>query len=379
MRLSHFIRSHQAPIVSEWINFAQTMTPASDAMTRLELRDHINEILIFIADDLESTQTAAEQIIKSHGDGPPKGGLMDSAAETHAALRLSDGFDIDQMVSEYRALRASVIKLWMAESLKLERADLIDLTRFNEALDQAIAESIRRYTQKIDHSRNMFLGILGHDLRNPIGAASMSAQFMIAKGGLDPKSRILAAQIIESTSRANLIIADLLDLTRAGLGTGLAVMRAPMDMAEVGSQIVQEMKVLNNNREITLAITGNTQGEWDPSRIGQVFSNLIGNAVQYSFNDTPISIAITGLEGKVQISVHNEGAAIPKDKIGRIFEAMTRATGEGEEQMSSTNLGMGLYITSKIVASHEGTINVTSTKDKGTEFTISLPRKNSAL
>ena len=89
MRLSHFIRSHQAPIVSEWINFAQTMTPASDAMTRLELRDHINEILSFIADDLESTQTAAEQIIKSHGDGPKKGGLMDSAAETHAACSSS--------------------------------------------------------------------------------------------------------------------------------------------------------------------------------------------------------------------------------------------------------------------------------------------------
>jgi signal transduction histidine kinase len=377
MRLSDFIRSNHGPIVSEWTVFAQTVSPASNAMTLLELRDHIREILDFIADDLESAQTATEQITKSHGDGPKEGGANDSAAETHAALRLADGFDIDQMVSEYRALRASVIKLWTADTPSIDRADLIDLTRFNEAMDQAIAESIRRYTKKIDHSRNMFLGILGHDLRNPIGAASMSAQVMIAKGGLDPKSRILAAQIVESTARASLIITDLLDLTRAGLGSGLKIARAPMDMAELGSQIVEEMKALNNNREITLAVTGDTKGEWDHSRMGQVFSNLIGNAVQYSFPDTPVEITITGLEDKVQITVHNQGEPIPKDKIGRIFEAMTRATGEGEEQVGSTNLGMGLYITNKIVASHEGTIGVTSSEDEGTEFTIILPRKNS--
>ena len=363
--------------MSDWTNFARTISPASNAMTLLELRDHIREILNFIADDLESAQTAAEQVAKSHGESPKEGGPNDTAAETHAALRLADGFDMDQMVSEYRALRASVIKLWTADTPSIETADLTDLIRFNEAMDQAIAESIRSYTTRIDHSRNMFLGILGHDLRNPIGAASMAAQVMIAKGGLDPKSRILAAQIIESTSRASLIITDLLDLTRAGLGSGLTVTRVPMDMATLGTQIVGEMKALNNNREITLDITGDTQGEWDRTRIGQVFSNLLGNAVQYSFSDTPITVTITGLADEVQISVHNQGDPIPKDKIGRIFEALTRATGEGEEQAGSTNLGMGLYITNKIVASHEGTISVTSSEDEGTEFTVKLPRRNS--
>ncbi len=374
MRLAEFIRANHESIITEWIRFAKTVTPASDDMTLLALRDHSKEILTFIADDLESPQTASEQVIKSHGDGPKEGGARDSAAETHAVLRLVDGFDIEQMVSEYRALRASIIKLWGAQNETINTSDIKDLIRFNEAMDQAIAESISRYTRKIDHSRHMFLGILGHDLRNPIGAASMAAQLMVAKGTLDPKMIILAAQVIESTARASLIITDLLDLARVGFGSKLSVVKEPMDMSVVAQQLVDEMGVFNNKREIVLAHTGETQGEWDRSRIGQVFSNLIGNALQYSLKDTPISVVIKGEADEIIVSVHNEGPPIPADKVTKIFDAMTRGTEEGEEKIGSTNLGLGLYITKKIVVSHGGEIAVTSSEKGGTVFTVKFPR-----
>jgi len=141
-----FIRSDTKSIVSEWENFAQTLVPASEDMTPLALRDHIKEILAFIANDIESAQTESEQIEKSHGEKPRK--LNPSAAETHAALRHAGGFNMDQMVSEYRALRASVIKLWGAQLTAATDLDISDLTRFNESIDQALTESICDYTKK---------------------------------------------------------------------------------------------------------------------------------------------------------------------------------------------------------------------------------------
>ena len=143
VRLGSFIRGNVSQIVHEWISFAGTRIPASDGMTVLALRDHAEEILSFIAADLESPQTRSEQVQKSQGDGPKEGGVHRSAAEIHADLRLNDGFDLDQMVSEYRALRACVVKLWIARSGDVSRSDFDDLIRFNEAIDQAIAESPR--------------------------------------------------------------------------------------------------------------------------------------------------------------------------------------------------------------------------------------------
>ena len=171
-RLADFIRNNHSAIVREWIEFARTRSPASHEMSKLRLQDHVVDILDFIAADLKSPQTRAEQVDKSHGIIPEEGPFQQSAAEIHAALRLADGFDIDQMVSEYRALRASVVKLWVAQHKSLANTDIEDLTRFNEAIDQAVTESVAHYTKTINQSRNLFLGILGHDLRNPIGAAS---------------------------------------------------------------------------------------------------------------------------------------------------------------------------------------------------------------
>lgn len=121
----------------------------------------------FVADDLESAQTPREGFDKSRGDGPTDGPFSERAAEVHAALRLADGFDIDQMVSEYRALRASVVKLWVARYPTLASTDIEDLTRFNESIDQAVSESVARYTKTINNSRNLFLGSRSRPSQSP--------------------------------------------------------------------------------------------------------------------------------------------------------------------------------------------------------------------
>lgn len=374
LRLADFIRQEMDSVIAEWVAFASTHVPAGANMTDLALRDHIVEILTFIADDLDSPQTAEEQITKSKGDGPADTPIHQSAAEIHAALRLKDGFNIDQMVSEYRALRASVVKQWVARMQMGGDTDISDLTRFNEAIDQAIAESVAEYTKLINHSRNLFLGILGHDLRNPIGAASMAGELLKRISPANTKQMTLATQIVDTTQRGIQILNDLLDITRSAFGTDIPITRAPMDMGHLAAQLVDEMRSLSKGRTIDLAIDGDMKGAWDKARIGQVFSNLIGNAVQYSYPDSAISVSVTGEPEAVSLSVHNAGSPISAEKLKTIFEALTRGQPPADDQQSSSHLGLGLYIAKKIVMAHNGELSVESSDASGTAFTVRLPR-----
>ncbi len=282
---------------------------------------------------------------------------------------------MDQMVSEFRALRASVTRLWEAQVTEATKTDISDLVRFNESLDQATTEAIRFYTTALDHSRDLFLGVLSHDLRNPIGAMTMSAQLALTIGSLNERQTMLMSQIIASGRRASEIIGHLLDLTRARLGTGLRVIKKDMDMAFVARQLVDEMRAMHPGRRFQLDISGETEGSWDKARIGQVLSNLLGNAVQYGFSDTPINVTINGGAKAVSLSVHNEGIPVPAHLTGVIFDSLTRGGAEkSANDQGSTNLGLGLYITKQIVCAHGGSVAVTSSEKGGTTFTALFPR-----
>lgn len=375
VRLADFIRDNVEALVSEWSEFAKTRRPASDTMEPLALQDHIRGLLEFISFDVESLQTEAEQVAKSKGGGPHHAIETWSAAEVHASLRHDAGFDIDQMVSEYRALRASVIKMWMtAKNDDLGKVDLYDLIRFNESLDQAITESIALYTKLIQETRDLFIGILGHDLKNPIGSAIMAAKLVVEIGGLTPLQNELMSDVVACTSRASGIVNDLLDLTRVRLGTELPTVKQTMEMAEAVREIVAEMKVLYPSRAIELTIAGDTKGAWDKLRIGQALSNLLGNAVAHGAHDGVIGVAVKGRADNVIITVHNEGEPIQAGEIDTIFDSLVQGS-RRDGMAGSAHLGLGLYIVKRIVAAHRGTITVTSTARAGTTFTITLPRR----
>jgi signal transduction histidine kinase len=375
MRLAEFIRANTAPIIAEWENFAKTFVPAAGSMTPLALRNHIRQILGFIVEDIETTQTDSEQIRKSHGEKPRT--FYPSAAETHASLRHAGGFNMDQMVSEYRALRASVLKLWGMDR-DMQAVDVKDMIRFNEAVDQALTESIRDYSVKLEMSRNLFLGILSHDLRNPLSAISMSAQLAVKIGHLNERQTMLLSQIADSTARAGDIVTNLLDLTRARLGSGLPLIKEPVDMGYISKMLVDEARAIHPNRQFTLDMTGDLEGIWDRARIGQVFSNLIGNAVQYGFTDAPVTIKVEGLESEVVVSVHNEGVPISPEHMVTIFSSLTRVEPHADDESGhgalSVNLGLGLYISKEIVTAHGGTISVTSSETDGTTFSAHFRR-----
>jgi signal transduction histidine kinase len=147
-----------------------------------------------------------------------------------------------------------------------------------------------------------------------------------------------------------------------------------MDMGHVALQLVEEMRSVSSGQVIEITITGETAGEWDKARIGQMLSNLLGNALQYSPENSPVLVTIAGEEDELLISVHNDGDPIPPSKINVIFDSFTRAQNSEMRREGTVNLGLGLYIVKRIVLAHNGDISVASTAQTGTTITVRLPR-----
>ena len=374
MRLSEFIKSNREAILVEWEEFARTCTPACSTLDTPGLRDHASEMLTVIAADLETPQGGHEQAEKSKGNAPAESGK--TAAERHGADRAETGFTTEQMVSEYRALRASVIRLWTESEGEITKEDLEDLTRFNEAIDQALAESIVRYTQDLDNSKEMFLAILGHDLRTPIGAVMMSAEFMLETGELPEPHLELAKRISRAAKRMNHMVGALLDFTRSRLGGGIPIIRESFDMARTVQEVADEISAAYPDRTMQVEATGVLDGEWDCPRISQVLTNLMANAMEHGSDGTDVTVAVHGDEAEVDISIHNRGPSIPGDQLQRLFNPMKNSDGtDGAGRGgSSGNLGLGLYIAERIVHAHRGRMTVKSSEQDGTTFTVHLPR-----
>jgi signal transduction histidine kinase/CRP-like cAMP-binding protein len=235
--LSGFIGQNMEEIVAQWEAFARTLLPAAATMTTVALRDHARPILQAIAQDIESDRAGAGSSDKA------------TAATTHGALRHTSGFNLLQLASEYRALRASVITLWRAHLSKEHHAALDDLARFNESVDQALAESIASYADEVGRSRDTFLAILGHDLRSPLNAVSMSGHYLSRTGLIEGKPQAKAvASIQRGAAKMDVMIRDLLEYTRTRLGRGIPVERAACSIGRICEAVVEEMKAVFDPR-----------------------------------------------------------------------------------------------------------------------------------
>ncbi|MBI5276262.1 MAG: sensor histidine kinase [Burkholderiales bacterium] len=370
MRLSEFLIVHAEEILQEWDSFAATVPHAGKPLSQQALRDHAGEILRVIALDLQRPQDAAQQEAKSKGQaerGPAK-----TPAETHADFRMVSGFDIESMITEYRALRASVLKIW-AQRCTAGPDEVEEMTRFNEAIDQAIAESVSRYTRQTKKSTDLFIGVLGHDIRNPLGTIVMSAQ-ILARSTQTPQK--VVQTIINSAVRINGLIEQVVDFTRAQASGAMAIHRVPGDLQEQLLKIVHETQARNPTRVVELRRTGDFLGSWDEGRMGQLLSNLLGNAIRYGDPARAVTVEMWSEAAEVAFSVHNFGPAIREGDLSRIFEPLSRGTGveTAEARLEPAGLGLGLYICREIVRAHAGSLTVQSSDESGTTFTVRLPR-----
>ncbi|MDB4974195.1 MAG: Sensor histidine kinase [Myxococcaceae bacterium] len=363
--LADFIHEQRVTIVGEWQAFAQTLLPAAGLMTGSALRDHANEILTAIIGDMNSQQTAEEQSEKSKGRGQAQ--RLEAIGGVHAALRIENGFKLGQLVAEYRALRASVLRLWARHG-----ADAPGVTRFNEAIDEALIEAVKLFATTSEHYRDQTLGILGHDLRNPLSAMMTASTMLLDAERIEPHIIKVAARVLHSAAnRMNRMVADLLDLTRTRAGDSIPVTPMPMDLQPLCHQLVAELSAMHPQGGVRFTARGSLRGRWDGDRISQVISNLLHNAIRHGSSSEPIDLIAEDHGTDIVLRVHNCGRAIPLGVQASIFEPMVRHV--GNERLDA-GIGLGLYIASQVVLAHHGTLTVTSSDVDGTTFTVRLPR-----
>jgi signal transduction histidine kinase len=375
MRLATFITENLEEIIVEWEAFAGSLLEAGQTMTSLALRDHAKQILQAVAQDIEEGQTDLEQAYKSKGYVRIPEATR-TAAMTHGALRYLAGFDLRQLAAEYRALRASVLRLWLKRGGSSEDA-FYQMTRFNEAIDQALAESISNYSEEVARSRDTFLAILGHDLRSPLAAIANSSLYLRSPGLLPPGGPLDAATRIDrSSAKMSAMIRDLLEYTRTRLGRGIPVSPQAASMEQVCAVAVDEIRAAHPERIFKLETSGELNGEFDVDRLQQVLSNLLNNAVRRGVKSHPITLSAHGEPDRITVQVKNYGRPIPADQIQVMFNPLVQIpSGQADDGTGlAASLGLGLYIAHEIVAMHGGTIDVESSEEDGTVFSARLPR-----
>ncbi|APR82518.1 Sensor histidine kinase [Minicystis rosea] len=371
MRLADFIQANGGTIAKEWEAFARSFSSANAGTSDLLLRDEIEEILCAIVDNMREPQSSAEQAEKSKGRG--KGSALDRIGQQHALQRVDIGFRFDEAVSEFRALRASVVRLWEESQPQPDPSERDDLIRFNEAIDQVLTESMGAYTTERDRTREQFLAILGHDLRTPLGTISMAASVLGRDENLDERHAQAAARILRSAGRMERLLNDMLDLTRIRLGAGLPLTRASMDLEATCRQVLDELGFSHPDRVLRFEPIGDLRGEWDADRLAQIVSNLVGNAMQHGDEAAPVVVSAWVEGEQVMLAVHNEGKPIPREDMQRIFKPLVQSESRSPAG-AAAHLGLGLFIVREIVLAHGGEIAVSSSKKQGTTFTVRLPR-----
>lgn len=373
MRLSRFLNEHIDDILVEWESFAKTLGPAASSMSALSLRDHAKQILQAIAIDIESWQNQEAQYEKSQGQAPEAEGKP-SAASIHGALRQASDFSLLQLSAEYRALRATVLRLWLPRVEQMSAATAYEMIRFNEAIDQALAESIVTYSARADQTRDLFLAILGHDLRAPLATVALSKE-LLSRPKLEPAQIAqIASRIGRSALAMNGLVDDLLGYTRTQLGGGMPVTRQPVNIKDICQSAIEDAHATHPDSRFELRASGELTGAFDSARLNQLFTNLLVNAAQYGTTEAPIIIEALGDTEAITINVTNYGTAIPEASLQTIFKPLIQLSTEQEtERRSSTSLGLGLFVAREIAVAHGGTISVTSSDVDGTVFTVFLP------
>jgi signal transduction histidine kinase len=244
------------------------------------------------------------------------------------------------------------------EGVLVIAADVTEQTRAREELSRTLLYS------------EMFAGILGHDLRNPLNAIMAAAQLIERRSSAAELAKPLR-RILNSGDRMSRMIAQLLDFTRVRVGRGLRLQRTAVDLAELGAQVIDELRTAHAGARIDVHTRGSARGHWDGDRIAQVVSNLVGNALEHGRTGAPVVVGFDGGDpAAVRVTVENEGA-IPEQVLPILFDPFRTTRHKGER---SSGLGLGLFISKEIIEAHGGAVVADTDPQRGTRFTITLPR-----
>ena len=241
---------------------------------------------------------------------------------------------------------------------------LIEITEQRQLAQQLVRDA---------ELRELLMGVLAHDLRNSLGAITFSASMLLGRTDLTDPALRAVHRVANSARRMEGLISQILDFTRSRSGGGMPIDRKPVNLHDICRLVVEEIEAANPGREVTLVVAGDGSGSWDPDRLGQVVSNLIGNAVTYSPPDAVVWVSIEDGGDRVILSINNQGPPIPPELLPRLFDPFRRGR-HASSGHTSKGLGLGLYISDQIVRAHGGSIEVQSNAESGTTVRVALPR-----
>lgn len=341
--LATFLRSERDAIIAEWLVRVRAL-PAAEGMPEPVLLDNIPQILDELAEALERADADHQ--------------ALDALPSHHALARYRVGFDVRSVVAEYQLLRRVILERLAAATETLQ---------LHDALDRAIADAVDHFAAERDRAQEIFVGILGHDLRNPLGAIQMAAaQLSRPEVRLEASARRLVGRISNSTARIRRLIEDLLDVTRSRIGGGLPMMPRPMDLREVVTDVVDEFHEAYPDRDVQVESDGPLRGTWDPDRLAQVVSNLVANALEHGTD--PVVVSTAREDDAVVLEVRNRGRLFD-DEMLHTFDVLASLSAA---RHGRRGLGLGLYIVREVVRAHGGQMSAESAGDD-TTFRIRLP------
>jgi signal transduction histidine kinase len=293
------------------------------------------------------------------------------AEELPHAVALRTGLPVDDVVLGVRS--ASGERRWVSVNAQPITEDSETIAVVSSLFDITERKQAEEDLRASLEFRDRMMGVLGHDLRNPLGVITTSASALQRVKGLPESAQRSATRIVNNAERMARMIRDLLDYTRAR-GTGLPMIPSPADLADLCKQVLDSMEAVHPDRTFILEKDGDTRGEWDVERLLQVIANLVSNAVVHGREGAPVVVALDGTSEIVELAVHNEGEPIPAKELPHVFEPFAR--GNGKTNRHGEGLGLGLFIVREIVRAHDGAIHIHSTGQEGTTFTVRLPRRS---
>jgi signal transduction histidine kinase len=371
--LPDFIEKNRDVILEEWDSFARSLD-CERTMSSEALRDHAAQMLDAIATDMRTAESPASKEQKGKGLSLDNSSALMTAGHEHAIARLAERFSLSELVSEFRAIRASVLRLWARQHPNAAER-LNDVVRFNESIDEILAASSQSYSTRINEARNMIIGILAHDLRNPIHSMMLGSRYLLQSKTTDSNGIQAVARMQHAASRMSELVDNLLDYARVSLGDSIPVSPAATTMNAMCGRAIEEVESAHPGREITLACAPDVEGMWDSARIIQMLTNLLTNALHHGDADGVVSVTVSTRDSAVLIEIYNEGEPIDPGRLATLFDPLYRRTGTGENFRTpeSSGLGLGLFVASQIARSHGGKIDVVSTREAGTVFSVELP------
>ncbi|MEX3937250.1 sensor histidine kinase [Paraburkholderia phymatum] len=361
MHLADFIESHLDLLVADWISFARRLTDDSQDLSDDELKDLAAQLMLAIAADLRAPHLNIGRIATLHAGRFAGPATISRVARGHAEERHRHGFTLDQMVAEFRAMRVSVTRRWTTHAEDNLATTLDELVRFNEALDQALSESIAHYTTQLSRTRDMFAGVIAHDLRSPVQAIAMSAQ-ALRQVRMNPDTTLkLLGRIEVACTRLRLLINDVLDFARTRLGDILPMNLQPASFRDIVLRAIDEVSASTPGLRIRKQLgDDNAMGCFDEQRLTQVVVNLLMNAVQHGDARAEIAVDLGREDDGFALAVSNHGQTLPPDVLATVFDPLRRGAQDASAARVGKGVGLGLYIVREIVRAHGGRVEMQS-------------------